>query len=212
MDEFGPVKIKVGQPSENWPILAKVILSTMHWMANIRCRPKIVQDALLYWFNSDFRQQLAHCINFSVSFGMGVVCFPIKCGHAYDWAKRKAACRILCLSESQRKLLDGIGYSCKDKVECLLLECSGYDRSIRSVNIASRTCTERWWALEQISLSPPSLSSLTIWKIASSCSTEVFKAGITQLSKWSTLVRGCDISGLDAFGVIVKQNIAEQPI
>lgn len=33
---------------------------------------------------------------------------------------------MLCLSESQRKLLDGIGFSCKDKVERVMMECSGY--------------------------------------------------------------------------------------
>ncbi|CEP07595.1 hypothetical protein [Parasitella parasitica] len=33
---------------------------------------------------------------------------------------------MLCLSESQRKLLDGIGLSCKDKVERVMMECSGY--------------------------------------------------------------------------------------
>ncbi|KAI9266559.1 hypothetical protein BDA99DRAFT_436404 [Phascolomyces articulosus] len=32
---------------------------------------------------------------------------------------------MLCLSESQRKLLDGIGFSCKDKVERVMMECSG---------------------------------------------------------------------------------------
>ncbi|KAG0735965.1 hypothetical protein G6F57_010156 [Rhizopus arrhizus] len=34
---------------------------------------------------------------------------------------------MLCLSESQRKLLDGIGFSCKDKVERVMMECSGED-------------------------------------------------------------------------------------
>ncbi|KAI8973823.1 hypothetical protein BDF20DRAFT_823899, partial [Mycotypha africana] len=33
---------------------------------------------------------------------------------------------MLCLSESQRKLLDGIGFSPKDRVERVLVECSGY--------------------------------------------------------------------------------------
>jgi hypothetical protein len=33
---------------------------------------------------------------------------------------------MLCLSESQRKLLDGIGFSCKDKIERVMMECSGY--------------------------------------------------------------------------------------
>ncbi|KAL7314614.1 hypothetical protein PS15m_012332 [Mucor circinelloides] len=32
---------------------------------------------------------------------------------------------MLCLSESQRKLLDGIGFSCKDKAESVMMECSG---------------------------------------------------------------------------------------
>ncbi|KAI7889072.1 uncharacterized protein EV154DRAFT_515725 [Mucor mucedo] len=32
---------------------------------------------------------------------------------------------MLCLSESQRKLLDGIGFSSKDKVERVMMECSG---------------------------------------------------------------------------------------
>lgn len=35
---------------------------------------------------------------------------------------------MLCLFESQRKLLDGIGFSCKDKVERVMMECSGYVR------------------------------------------------------------------------------------
>ncbi|CAO3701951.1 unnamed protein product [Rhizopus stolonifer] len=33
---------------------------------------------------------------------------------------------MLCLSESQCKLLDGTGFSCKDKVERVMMECSGY--------------------------------------------------------------------------------------
>lgn len=32
---------------------------------------------------------------------------------------------MLCLSKSQRKLLDGIGFSRKDKVERVMMECSG---------------------------------------------------------------------------------------
>ncbi|KAI7857413.1 hypothetical protein BDC45DRAFT_435975 [Circinella umbellata] len=33
---------------------------------------------------------------------------------------------MLCLSKSQRKLLDGSGFSCKDKVERVMMECLGY--------------------------------------------------------------------------------------
>ncbi|RCH84164.1 hypothetical protein CU097_008498, partial [Rhizopus azygosporus] len=32
---------------------------------------------------------------------------------------------MLCLSESQYKLLDGIRFSCKDKVKHVMMECSG---------------------------------------------------------------------------------------
>lgn len=32
---------------------------------------------------------------------------------------------MICLSESQRKLLDGIGFGCKDKIERVMMECSG---------------------------------------------------------------------------------------
>ncbi|KAL4211200.1 hypothetical protein AB4K20DRAFT_1895888 [Rhizopus microsporus] len=32
---------------------------------------------------------------------------------------------MLCLSESQRKLLDSIGFNCKDKVERVMIEYSG---------------------------------------------------------------------------------------
>lgn len=31
----------------------------------------------------------------------------------------------ICLSDEQKKMMDGIGYSLKDKTERLIIECSG---------------------------------------------------------------------------------------
>ncbi|KAG2216367.1 hypothetical protein INT45_009917 [Circinella minor] len=50
---------------------------------------------------------------------------------SFIWCKKGSPSNkqlMLCLSESQRKLLDGIGFSCKDKVERVMMECSGYVR------------------------------------------------------------------------------------